>query len=111
MTTEVDFVGSIEDAIDQGTRSAEQIHKTIAGLPFDVLETIQLLDSPLREARKLQDHAIEAVYDMVRGINREVSRTATELTLVGTEGTPAIRVKPKNRSRATQESVSTSAKR
>ena len=71
--------GFIQDAIDKGATTVEEIHKSIADLPLKVLEESELLRGPAREVRRVQDHTIGAVYDLIRGINHEVGTLASEL--------------------------------
>jgi hypothetical protein len=69
----------IQDAIDRGATTVEEIHKSIADLPLKMLEESELLKGPAREVRRLQDHTIGAVYDLIRGINEQVGTLASEL--------------------------------
>jgi hypothetical protein len=69
----------IKDAIDKGTTRVEKIHKSIADLPLRMLEETDLLKGPAKEVRRVQDHAIEAVYDLIRTINRQVGTVASDL--------------------------------
>ena len=69
----------IQDAIDQGATTVEDIHKSIAGLPLKVLEESELLKGPAKEVRRVQDHTIGAVYDLIRRINEEVGTLASNL--------------------------------
>ena len=54
------------------TQAAENVHRTVAGLPLDLLERIERLKRPVARVRKLQGRSITATYDMLRGVNREV---------------------------------------
>ena len=69
----------IQHAIDKGTTRVEKIHKSIADLPLKLLEERNLLRGPAREVRRVQDHAIKAVYDLVRTINQQVGSLASDL--------------------------------
>lgn len=70
---------AIRDAVDKGTTRVERIHKSIADLPFRMLEERNLLRAPAREVRRVQDRAIRAVYDLVRTINHQVGGLASDL--------------------------------
>jgi hypothetical protein len=70
---------AIESAIDRGTARVENIHKSIADLPFKMLEERELLRAPAREVRRVQNRAIKAVYDLVRTINHQASALASDL--------------------------------
>jgi hypothetical protein len=73
------LAAAIRDAIDKGTTRVESIHKSIADLPFKMLEERKLLRVPAREVRRVQDRAIKAVYDLVRTINHQVGALASDL--------------------------------
>ena len=62
----------IQQAIDRGATSVEQIHQYIADLPFEVLEKSGLIgDDPMR-LRQRQRRTIGLVYDAIRRINADV---------------------------------------
>jgi hypothetical protein len=69
----------LQEAVDSGATTAEEIHKAIANLPLDALEELDVLQDTVRGVRKIQEHSIGAVYDLIRGVNREVGKLATEL--------------------------------
>ena len=69
----------IQDAIDKGTARVEKIHKSIADLPLKMLEERELFRGPAREVRRMQDHAIKAVYDLIRTINQQVGGLASNV--------------------------------
>ena len=79
MTTRKTLTGLIEDAIDKGATTVEDIHKSIADLPLKVLEGSDVLRGPAKEVRRIQDHTIGAVYDLIRDINARIGRLASEL--------------------------------
>ena len=59
----------VQDAIDKGATTVEEIHKSIADLPLKILEESELLKEPAKEVRRVQDHTIGAIYDVIREIN------------------------------------------
>ena len=69
----------IEDAIDKGATSAEEIHRAIAGLPISVLESLGFGEKPSQEVKQIQDATIGAIYAMVRDINHSVAELANDL--------------------------------
>ena len=69
----------IEDAIDKGATTVEEIHKSIADLPLKMLEESELLRESAKEVRRVQDHTIGAIYNVIRRINQEVGTLASEL--------------------------------
>ncbi|MBI3785964.1 MAG: hypothetical protein HY270_21435 [Deltaproteobacteria bacterium] len=69
----------IEEAIDKGATTVEEIHKSIAALPLTILEESDLLRGPAKEAKRVQDHTIGAIYDVIREVNQQVGTLASEL--------------------------------
>ena len=69
----------IQEAVDKGATSVEQIHRTIADLPLSALEQRGLLGEEGKSARKLVDTSIGAVYETIRNVNREVGELASGL--------------------------------
>jgi hypothetical protein len=73
------LVKLIQDSIDKGATSVEEIHKTIGDLPLKILEGNELLKGPAKEVRHVRDHTIGAMYDLIRKVNEEVGTLASEL--------------------------------
>jgi hypothetical protein len=69
----------IQDAIDKGATTVEEVHKSIADLPLRILEESELLKAPAKEAKRVQDHTIGAIYGLIREINEQVGTYASEL--------------------------------
>ena len=69
----------VQDEIDKGATTVEEIHKAIADLPLKVLEESDLLRGPAKEVRRVQDHTIGAIYDLIRDVNHKVGAFASEL--------------------------------
>jgi hypothetical protein len=68
----------VQEAIEKGATTAEDVHKAIANLPLKILEELEPLKKPIKEVRRVQDHSIGAVYDLIREINRRVGKLASE---------------------------------
>jgi nucleotidyltransferase/DNA polymerase involved in DNA repair len=62
----------IQQAVDKGATSVEQIHQYIASLPFETLERVGLLDEDKLQLREKQRRTIGMVYDAIRRINKMV---------------------------------------
>ncbi len=67
----------LQSAIDQGTTTVEQIHKTIADLPFAVLEKNGLFNVEPEQRDEMWDKSFGQVYETIRRINQEVGELAT----------------------------------
>ncbi|MDB5976351.1 MAG: hypothetical protein JWR07_3111 [Nevskia sp.] len=68
----------IQEAVDRGATSVEQIHQHIAALPFDALEKSGLLEDDKLKLREKQRRSIGMVYDAIRRINREVGQLISD---------------------------------
>lgn len=69
----------VQDAIDNGATTAEEVHKSIARLPLKVLAELKVLSKPVKEVDRIQDLAIGALYDLIRDINERVAKYAARL--------------------------------
>ena len=69
----------IQEAVDKGATTVEEVHKSIADLPLKMLEGVEFLKKPVKEMRRVQDRSIGAVYDLIRGINEQVAKLATDV--------------------------------
>ena len=69
----------IQEAVDKGANTVEEIHKSIADLPLKMLEEIEVLKKPVKEVRRVQDRSIGAVYDLIREINAQIRKLAAEI--------------------------------
>jgi hypothetical protein len=66
----------VQETVDRGVTSVEQIHQTIAGLPLDVLEALGVLHSPgLRHGLR---GAIGVVYGAIRDANRHIGELLSD---------------------------------
>lgn len=68
----------IQEAIDRGATSVEQIHQSIADLPFEALERMGVLDPDGHELRETKTRTIGLVYDAIRRVNREVGELLSD---------------------------------
>jgi len=69
----------IQEAVDKGATTVEQIHKLVADLPFSVLEQRGLLDDTAEAVRDTSARTIGNVYDAIRRINREIGEMASHV--------------------------------
>lgn len=68
----------IQEAVDRGATSVEEIHRSIADLPFEMLERLELLEPEGAELRDATTRTIGVVYDAIRRINREVGQLISD---------------------------------
>jgi len=69
---------AIQQAIDRGTTSVEQIHKQIADLPFEFLETTGLLKEDKLGLRDKHRRTIGLVYSTIRSVNRQIGELISD---------------------------------
>jgi uncharacterized NAD-dependent epimerase/dehydratase family protein len=69
----------VQHAIDDGANTVEEIHKSIASMPLDVLERLDLFNETVKDVRKVQDTSIGAIYGLIHKVNDEVAKLATEM--------------------------------
>jgi hypothetical protein len=69
----------IQEAVDKGATSVEQIHKTIAELPLTALEKRGLLGDGGSKALAVVDASIGTVYEAIRTVNQEIGELASGL--------------------------------
>lgn len=68
----------VQEAVDRGATSVEQIHQSIADLPFEMLERLDLLEPEAVEIREQKTRTIGVVYDAIRRVNREVGELISD---------------------------------
>jgi hypothetical protein len=68
----------VQQAIDRGATSVEQIHQFIADLPFEALERTGLLEDDRLGLRQKQQRTIGMVYEAIRRVNDEVGRFVSD---------------------------------
>ena len=71
------YLGSVHDTIDDVTRTAEDIHKSVADLPLELLGRLTSLETTLEPVRDGQARSIAAVYNVVRQVNARVRKLTT----------------------------------
>jgi len=98
----------VQDAIDNGATTVEQIHKSIAGKPFELLEKINLGGAALEKLEDFQTQTIGNVYEFIRTINQKAGEIAGDLLGKTDMGADAeeedIPVSPPGRCQATTKS-------
>ena len=68
----------VEDVIDKGANTAEEINRAILDLPVTVLESLGLCDTA-SQVKKVQDSTIGAIYTLIRDINHKIADLAEDL--------------------------------
>lgn len=65
--------------VDAGADTVEEIHRSIAQMPLDVLAKLDIFEQTVKDVRKVQETSIGAIYDLIRKVNQEVGKLAVEL--------------------------------
>jgi uncharacterized NAD-dependent epimerase/dehydratase family protein len=79
MSDEREIRKLVEEAVEKGATTAEEIHRSIAEMPLTVLERSGLFERTARDVRKVQESSIGAIYGLIRDINHKVSELVGEL--------------------------------
>lgn len=69
----------VEEAIEDGASTVEEIHKAVANMPLAMLEELDVFGDVVNDVRKVQESSIGSIYDAIRKINREVAQLADDL--------------------------------
>ena len=85
MTQPRTIAASVHDAIDEITTAVEDIHKSVAEVPLTLLGEITPFGDTIAEVKTTQDHAIEAIYGLVRRINHRVRDVTTGVPPAGAQ--------------------------
>ena len=69
----------VEEAVDKGANTVEEIHRSIADLPIKVLEEIGLFEKTTSDIKEIQNASIGAIYDVIRDVNHSVAKLAKDI--------------------------------
>ncbi|HEU0195854.1 MAG TPA: hypothetical protein VFQ88_01390 [Nevskiaceae bacterium] len=68
----------IQQAVDRGATSVEQVHQSIADLPFETLERLGLFKETSKNLHEKHRRSIGMVYDAIRTVNREIGQLISD---------------------------------
>ena len=74
-----DLQATVQDAIDKGATSIEEVHKSIANMPLDLLAKIGPLEDVVKGGKAFQEQTIGSVYENIRLMNQKVGDIASQL--------------------------------
>jgi hypothetical protein len=69
----------VEETIDLTTTAIEEIHKSIAEVPLEVMRRSGLFEKTADDISELQERSISTVYGAVRDANRRICGLAADL--------------------------------
>ena len=82
---------AVQQAIDNGATTVEDVYMKVSRMPFDQLERIAAIEGVVRSARGTHDRSIAKLYATIRAINKRIGKLADQaLRRLGLEG-PAPR--------------------
>jgi len=75
---DADLTRMVEQVIDKGASTAEEIHRAVGELPISVLESLGMKDTA-HDVKNIQDRSIGAIYTMIRNVNHQIADLASDL--------------------------------
>ena len=69
----------VQELVDKGATTVEEVHKSIAALPLEVLEGIEGLGETVGGIKEIQQKSIGGVYNIIRDINNRVAELAEDI--------------------------------
>lgn len=69
----------VEEAVDNGATSVEEIHRAVAAAPLEVLSQVEPLADVAATAQDLTSRSIGAIYDTIRRVNEQVGVLAEQV--------------------------------
>ncbi len=79
MSDEKKLTTLVEEVVDKGATTAEDIHRAVADLPIKVLEELGLFEQTTQDVKKIQETSIGALYDFIREVNHKVTGLAADV--------------------------------
>lgn len=89
----------LQEAVDKGATTAEEIHRSIADLPLKVLDNMGIAQETTENVKKLSDASIGAIYQLVHDINHQVTDLADDFIKKAAKQKKAV-AKPKAKAKA-----------
>ena len=74
-----DLVKVVQEAIDRGARTVEEVHLTVAALPLQALRQLGPFEEVADRADDILHTSIGSVYDSILAVNRRVGEIAEGL--------------------------------
>lgn len=69
----------VQEAIDKGATTVEEVHLSVASKPLELLEQMVPEKTPAKDIEAFQQKTIGSVYDMIRQVNQAVGEIAGSL--------------------------------
>ena len=78
MSIPKNVAATLHDTVNKVTTAVEEIHRSIADAPLEVMASIAL-ERPVNEVRAIQDRSISAFYGLIRRVNNRAGQLTDEL--------------------------------
>jgi predicted RecB family endonuclease len=89
---------AVQQAIDSGATTVEEVYMKVSRLPFEQLARIAAIEGVVKKARTRHDRSVAQMYDAIRKINKRVGQLADQaLRRLGLETAPRRARKAKKR--------------
>lgn len=69
----------VQESIDNGATTIEDVHKRLASMPLDFLARIDVLESAAEGSKEVLNRSIGNIYDTIRLVNQKVGEIASRL--------------------------------
>lgn len=68
----------LEEGINSGSLTLEEMHKQVSAVPFDELAKIEPITDTVTSFRMMHDNAVSGFYELVRTVNRQAGETTRD---------------------------------
>ncbi len=82
----------VQQAVERGATSVQQIHEYVGNLPFEALDKAGLLDDRAKTLREKHQRTVGTVYDAIRRVNSEIGQLISDQIENLEDGEAAARV-------------------
>lgn len=73
------IVDVVQEAIDKGARTVEEVHLSVAAMPIQALRTLGAPEEATERAQDVLESSIGTIYDTILAVNRRVADIAAGL--------------------------------
>jgi len=73
------LVALVQEAIENGATTVEDVHRNIASKPLEMLRNVGALEGAVDKIQQIQDETIGNVYETIRMVNAQVGDIAKDM--------------------------------
>ncbi len=85
-----DIQNITETVVDTGTATVRSIHKEIANIPFEILESISATRDTTRVVKGVHDLTADSVYSSISLLNRQLGKRLRKHMKLGVESSKTV---------------------